>query len=100
MQANLMSDNQSLSDLIQYCRLINQRGDAPATSGNFSIKASSTNAIWITQSGRHKGCLTDDFMLMQLDGSHAAHVTPSAEAKRIFNCISKQTRKPYFTVTP
>jgi methylthioribulose-1-phosphate dehydratase len=54
-------------------------GMVPATSGNFSMRLDE-NRIAITVSGRHKGRLTaDDIMLIDLDGRSLDDRQPSAE---------------------
>jgi methylthioribulose-1-phosphate dehydratase len=66
--------------LIEAGRFINQRGWVPATSGNFSARLSDGN-IAITASGRHKGHLTPDDILIidphgrSLDGRRSSAET-------------------------
>ena len=71
---------QSLSrELIGAGRIIHGRGWVPATSGNFSAKLSS-DRIAITVSGRHKGDLTpDDIMVVDGEGRSLDERKPSAE---------------------
>lgn len=66
--------------LVELGREFHARGWVPATSGNFSARVDAER-IAITVSGRHKGRLTpDDIMLADLDGnSLSAGKKPSAE---------------------
>ncbi|WKJ90442.1 methylthioribulose 1-phosphate dehydratase [Methylomonas montana] len=65
--------------LIAAGRFIDSKGWVPATSGNFSAKLSDGN-IAITVSGRHKGRLqTDDIMLIDSKGRSLDGKQPSAE---------------------
>lgn len=73
------------SDLINACAQLYAWGMAPATSGNFSLRAGE-DAAWMTASGRHKGQLTlNDMLRVTLTGEvvgTAGEVTtgrPSAE---------------------
>lgn len=66
-------------ELIAAGRFIDAKGWVPATSGNFSARLSDGN-IAITVSGRHKGQLTrDDIMLIDADGRSLDGKKPSAE---------------------
>lgn len=66
-------------ELIDAGRYIHGRGWAPATSGNFSARLSD-GRIAITVSGRHKGELTpDDIMLIDAEGHSLDGKKPSAE---------------------
>lgn len=65
--------------LIAAGRFIDSKGWVPATSGNFSAKLSDGN-IAITVSGRHKGRLqADDIMLIDSTGQSLDGKKPSAE---------------------
>lgn len=65
--------------LIAAGRFIDSKGWVPATSGNFSAKLSDGN-IAITVSGRHKGRLqADDIMLIDSKGQSLDGQKPSAE---------------------
>lgn len=66
--------------LVELGREFHARGWVPASSGNFSARVDASR-IAITVSGRHKGRLvTDDIMLADLDGnSLSAGKRPSAE---------------------
>lgn len=67
------------AELIEAGRYIHQRGWAPATSGNFSARLGD-GRIAITVSGRHKGYLTpDDIMLVDESGHSLDGKKPSAE---------------------
>ena len=69
-----------IQELIEACRQVHARGWVPATSGNFSVRAGD-DRIAITVSGKHKGRLTpDDLMLIDYCG-HAVDTAlkPSAE---------------------
>ena len=67
------------SQLIDAGRFIHGRGWVPATSGNFSARLSD-GRIAITVSGRHKGALTpDDIMLIDADSRSLDGRKPSAE---------------------
>jgi len=66
-------------ELIAAGRFIDSKGWVPATSGNFSALLSDGN-IAITVSGRHKGCLQrDDIMLIDSAGVSLDGKKPSAE---------------------
>lgn len=66
-------------ELIAAGRFIDSKGWVPATSGNFSARLSDGN-IAITVSGRHKGHLNrDDIMLIDADGQSLDGKKPSAE---------------------
>ncbi len=66
-------------ELIAAGRFIDAKGWVPATSGNFSARLGDRN-IAITVSGRHKGHLTrDDIMLIDADGRSLDGKKPSAE---------------------
>jgi methylthioribulose-1-phosphate dehydratase len=60
-------------------RYIDSRGWVPATSGNFSVRLPD-GTIAITTSGKHKGCLqVDDIMLIDADANSLDGKKPSAE---------------------
>jgi len=60
-------------------RRLDARGLAPATSGNYSVRVDA-GRIAVTVSGRHKGRLTrDDVMLVDERGSALENKKPSAE---------------------
>ena len=66
-------------ELIAAGRFIDSKGWVPATSGNFSAKLSD-GRIAITVSGRHKGHLQrDDIMLIDHNGASLDGQKPSAE---------------------
>lgn len=66
-------------ELIVAGRFIDSKGWVPATSGNFSARLSDGN-IAITVSGRHKGHLSrDDIMLIDSHGHSLDGQKPSAE---------------------
>ena len=66
-------------ELIAAGRFIDSKGWVPATSGNFSARLSDGN-IAITVSGRHKGHLQpDDIMLIDDQGNSLDGQKPSAE---------------------
>lgn len=68
------------AQLIDAGRALHALGMVPATSGNFSALLDNGN-IAITVSGRHKGQLTaDDIMLLGNDGTVLDDRRPSAEA--------------------
>jgi methylthioribulose-1-phosphate dehydratase len=70
---------QRARELIEAGRFIHGRGWAPATSGNFSARLSD-GRIAITVSGKHKGELTpDDIMLIDAEGRSLDGKKPSAE---------------------
>lgn len=78
---SLVSDEffELADQLIEAGRFIDARGWVPATSGNFSARLSD-GRIAITVSGRHKGRLTrDDIMLIDADGLSLDGKKPSAE---------------------
>lgn len=66
-------------ELIAAGRFIDAKGWVPATSGNFSARLSD-GSIAITVSGRHKGQLQrDDIMLIDAEGRSLDGQKPSAE---------------------
>jgi methylthioribulose-1-phosphate dehydratase len=70
---------QRARELIEAGRFIHRRGWAPATSGNFSARLSD-GRIAITVSGKHKGELApDDIMLIDAEGRPLDGKKPSAE---------------------
>lgn len=67
------------TELIEAGRFIHARGWVPATSGNFSARLAD-GRIAITVSGRHKGTLElDDIMLIDGEGHSLDGKKPSAE---------------------
>jgi methylthioribulose-1-phosphate dehydratase len=78
-----MSDDAQFADLAQQLidagRFIDSKGWVPATSGNFSARLDN-DTIAITVSGKHKGRLTvDDIMLIDAQGHSLDGKKPSAE---------------------
>jgi methylthioribulose-1-phosphate dehydratase len=74
-----MSRNEAVEALIASGRRLDARGLAPATSGNYSVRLSE-GQIAVTVSGRHKGRLTqDDVMLVNEAGAALENKRPSAE---------------------
>lgn len=77
-----MSDGniqQAIEDIIQAGEVLYRMGVVPATSGNFSLRIDQ-GRIAITVSGRHKGRLTSqDVMLIDADGQPLEEKRPSAE---------------------
>jgi methylthioribulose-1-phosphate dehydratase len=70
---------QRARELIEAGRYIHGKGWVPATSGNFSARLAD-GRIAITVSGRHKGELTpDDIMLIDSEGHSLDGKKPSAE---------------------
>lgn len=70
----------SAQQLITAGRFIDQKGWVPATGGNFSARLSD-GTVAITVSGKHKGQLTlDDIMLIDADANSIDGKKPSAEA--------------------
>jgi len=68
-------------ELIEAGRYLHERGWVPATSGNFSLRLPD-GRIAITVSGRHKGRLTQqDIMLVDADGRAVEAGKPSAETQ-------------------
>ncbi|MFM2485693.1 methylthioribulose 1-phosphate dehydratase [Celerinatantimonas yamalensis] len=69
-----------LDELINTCHWLGQRGFAPATGGNMSIRADA-DWCWISASGKDKGSLeSDDFISVRIADNHASSGrTPSAE---------------------
>lgn len=66
-------------------RRLDALGLVPATAGNFSIRLDAER-IAVTVSGRHKGFLTpDDVMVVELDG-RAADATKRASAETLLHC--------------
>lgn len=74
-----LSYDQATDILIAAGQRLDGRGLAPATSGNFSVRLDE-GRIAVTVSGRHKGRLTrDDVMLVSPDGIPLENKKPSAE---------------------
>ena len=74
-----LSYDQAVDILIAAGHRLDSRGLAPATSGNFSVRLDEER-IAVTVSGRHKGRLTrDDVMLVNPDGVALENKKPSAE---------------------
>jgi methylthioribulose-1-phosphate dehydratase len=70
---------QRAAELVEAGRTLYQQGMVPATSGNFSARLAD-GRIAITVSGRHKGRLTvDDIMLIDAKGHSLDERRPSAE---------------------
>lgn len=68
-----------VSDLIRVGQRCDQRGWVPATSGNFSARATADSVV-ITRSGCHKGRLqAQDFMQIDLQGNGLEQGKPSYE---------------------
>ena len=72
----------AIDDIVDAGTRMDQLGWVPATAGNISVRLSEIR-IAITRSGRHKGRLTaDDVMLVDADGSAVATTArPSAETR-------------------
>ncbi|GAB4254436.1 MAG: methylthioribulose 1-phosphate dehydratase [Methylomicrobium sp.] len=71
--------SEKAKQLIEAGKFIDSKGWVPATSGNFSARLSNGN-IAITVSGKHKGRLTsDDIMLIAPNGASIDGKKPSAE---------------------
>lgn len=68
--------------IVDAARELSERGWTPATSSNFSMRVDAAHAA-ITVSGKHKGRLTrDDIMLVDLDGKAVGtNARPSAETE-------------------
>ena len=75
----LLSHDQAVATIIAAGQRLDARGLAPATSGNFSVRLDEAR-IAVTVSGRHKGRLTrDDVMLVNGAGVALENKKPSAE---------------------
>jgi len=71
--------DEAIEAIIASGRRLDARGLAPATSGNYSVRLSD-GRIAVTVSGRHKGRLgRDDVMLVDTDGVALEGKKPSAE---------------------
>jgi methylthioribulose-1-phosphate dehydratase len=74
-----ISLDEAVEAIVASGRRLDARGLAPATSGNYSVRVDK-GEIAITVSGRHKGRLTrDDVMLVDERGSALEDKKPSAE---------------------
>jgi methylthioribulose-1-phosphate dehydratase len=74
-----MSLDEAVEAIIASGRRLDARGLAPATSGNYSVRLGD-GRIAVTVSGRHKGRLSrDDVMLVDTDGVALEAKKPSAE---------------------
>ncbi len=68
-----------MEEIIEAGRFLDSKGWVPATSGNISVRVDSRK-IAITVSGRHKGRLRpDDILLVDLEGNPLEEKKPSAE---------------------
>src|SRR5271155_3808720 len=73
------SHDEAVKAIIASGQRLDARGLAPATSGNFSVRVGD-GQIAVTVSGRHKGRLTrDDVMLVNNAGAALENKRPSAE---------------------
>jgi methylthioribulose-1-phosphate dehydratase len=74
-----ISLDEAVEAIVASGRRLDARGLAPATSGNYSVRID-VGRIAVTVSGRHKGRLTrDDVMLVDERGSALENKKPSAE---------------------
>lgn len=74
-----ISLDEAVEAIIASGRRLDARGLAPATSGNYSVRLGD-GRIAVTVSGRHKGRLSrDDVMLVDTDGVALEGKQPSAE---------------------
>ena len=74
-----ISLDEAVEAIVASGRRLDARGLAPATSGNYSVRVDE-GRIAVTVSGRHKGRLTrDDVMLVDEKGSALENKKPSAE---------------------
>jgi methylthioribulose-1-phosphate dehydratase len=74
-----ISLDEAVEAIVASGRRLDARGLAPATSGNYSVRVDERR-IAVTVSGRHKGRLTrDDVMLVDERGSALENKKPSAE---------------------
>jgi methylthioribulose-1-phosphate dehydratase len=74
-----ISLDEAVEAIVASGRRLDARGLAPATSGNYSVRVDE-GRIAITVSGRHKGRLTrDDVMLVDEKGGALENKKPSAE---------------------
>jgi methylthioribulose-1-phosphate dehydratase len=70
---------EAAAQIVEAGRWLDARGWAPATAGNYSIRLDAAQ-IAITVSGRHKGRLTaEDVMIIDYDGAPIDDRRPSAE---------------------
>jgi len=71
--------NNATKEIIETGHFLHNAKLCPATSGNISVRLGQ-DLIAITASGKHKGALTqDDILLMTLDGTVHSNKKPSAE---------------------
>jgi len=71
--------DEAIEAILAAGRRLDSRGLAPATSGNYSVRLSD-GRIAVTVSGRHKGRLgPDDIMLVDPEGDPLENKKPSAE---------------------
>ena len=71
--------DRSIEDILSAGRFLDSKGWVPATSGNISVRVDS-NRIAITASGKHKGRLKpEDILLVDLEGKPLEDKKPSAE---------------------
>jgi len=75
-----MTHNTPTDALLAACHWIGQKGWCPATGGNMSVRLDADSCL-ITESGKDKGSLTaDDLLLVHIANNHVpSGRTPSAE---------------------
>ncbi|XTZ37319.1 methylthioribulose 1-phosphate dehydratase [Salmonella enterica] len=75
-----MTENLQLNALVAACHWIGDKGWAPATGGNMSIRQDA-DWCWLSESGKDKGSLTtEDFLQVSIADNHApSGRKPSAE---------------------
>lgn len=73
--------------IVDICKRLYQRGFIVGTEGNVSVRVDA-DRLWITPSGRHKGMIqTDDLLLIDLEGQvHAGEGRPSSETPMHLAC--------------
>jgi len=79
MSVDMQYYRHCVQSLVQVGSDLYHRGWSPATSSNYSLRVDANHCA-ITVSGKHKGALTaDDIMLVDLDGRPCMDKKPSAE---------------------
>ena len=87
---NIEKPNQTQSnveksrELISIAKILGQRHWMPATSGNISVRGQQENTILVTASGKNKGALTDDDLLLTDLNGHL--LTPDKSKKPSAEC--------------
>jgi L-fuculose-phosphate aldolase len=87
-----MSSPESICEaIVGICQRLYQRGFIVGTEGNVSVRVT-TDRIWITPSGHHKGMMRpEELLLIDLEGQvHAGQGRPSSETPMHLACYQSR----------